>query len=440
MLKVVSVFGLVAASASQTLIDSQTPSIFPPGGIFQGEVKDGISITPNGEPEQTKLFYSISACNPAVVSGCSGWHKPKPEEAGVGEHTREVKPGEKVSLSKPGLWFVSAVALTNGLGPSFVENATFRINEPELDAPKFLSLEGKYRSKVLIEIKSSHEIRYTFDGTQPTRDSAKYEKAFEITAPGRHVVKAISVDGEKVSPTRQATFVVSLPVAYEVSTECAECKGPTVDEPFTIMFQGFRSTTKTRVFVSSASTACEIATRGGGVVHTLQGCGCSQSPSNKNGGIVPIDLVWHIHTLDSPHPEIFVCFSDDEGKTWEAIPRASSLPDDVKYSFPLLAPLKPGQAGAGGAGVKVEAFDAPFDWRDHHDQQKSQLTEQIRGMTTPRSARLHERIAQDSQARGLTMVGGILLISVGLFFVYRSSNRGRHRSGAAVNPVAVAEI
>lgn len=399
---------VVAASADAPLLVSQEPSIFPSGGTFEGEVANGITITPNGEPGQTKLYYTISTCNPAIVSGCSGWRKPTPEEAGVGEHTRELKADEKVNLSKPGLWFVSAVALTKGFAISFVENATFKISTPDIEAPKFLTLEGKYRNKVVVELKSDLVIHYTIDGTNPDINSPKYDQPFEITSPGRHVVKAVSVQGDKISPMRQATFVVSLPVAFEVSTECEECKGPTVNKPFTIMFQGFRSTADTRVFVSSGIESCDIATRGGGVTHTLQGCGCAPSPSNPTGGIVPKDLVWVINTNDSPHPEVVVCYSNDKGATWEAIPRASSPLDDQKYSFPLLAPVG-GDKPKTPTQNKVEAFDAPFDWASHYQQIQN---------APPSSAKLKERLAQDGQVKGVAMIGGLLLIVVILFFSY----------------------
>jgi len=428
--QVLMICSLVVA-ASADAIASQTPSIFPSGGTFEGEVTGGISITPNGEPEQTKLYYTISTCNPAIVSGCSGWRKPIPDEAGVGEHTRELKPTEKVSLSKPGLWFVSAVAVTKGLGISYVENATFKISAPDIEAPKFQTEEGKYRNKVVVELKSDLEIRYTFDGTPPGTDSLKYDKPFEITSPGRHVVKAVSVQGTKMSPTRQATFVVSLPVAYEVSTECEECKGPTVNKPFTIMFQGFRSNADTRVFVSSGVTACDIATRGGGITHTLQGCGCAQSPSNPTGGIVPKDLVWVLNTEDSPHPEVVVCYSKDRGATWEAIPRASSPPDDPKYTFALLPPVSTGSTPKQSPTQnKVEAFDAPFDWSTYTAASAQRL---------PPSSNLKEKLAQDGQAKGVAMIGGLLLIGVILFFAYHWVIKPR-KANAGVAPVPLAEV
>eukprot|EP01065_Artemidia_motanka_P033378 TRINITY_DN40373_c0_g1_i1.p1 TRINITY_DN40373_c0_g1~~TRINITY_DN40373_c0_g1_i1.p1 ORF type:complete len:463 (+),score=96.19 TRINITY_DN40373_c0_g1_i1:74-1390(+) len=431
LLRVAAVAALIPAAQS-TLIESQTPSIVPAGGEFIGEVPHGgIALLSNAPRDRTRLFYTINDCNPTAVPGCAGWRRPKPAEAGVGQDTKELKWGEKVPLSKPGLWFISAVAITQGLGDSFVENATFRIKHASLDPPEIAAPAGKYRKKVEVQIDSKvagATVHYTTDGSQPTSQSPKYTAPFEITLPGRHVVKAINVKGDDESPTRQSVYVISLPVAYMVSTECEKCKGPTVDEPFTLMFQGFRSSPQTKVFVTTSMRACEVASNGAGIMHTLQGCGCADSPSNPKGGIVPKDLTWHIHTLDSPTSDVYVCFSDDGGNSWSLMPRATSG-EEQQFSFPLYAnegEKAGGHRVAGGTGG-VEAFDAPFDWRDHHRQEREQLIGGIKSRIPGRAGQIRERM-NTNQGKSL-VAGAMLLLAGGVALVFFR----RRRRGASVH-------
>eukprot|EP01062_Namystynia_karyoxenos_P080831 TRINITY_DN8774_c0_g1_i1.p1 TRINITY_DN8774_c0_g1~~TRINITY_DN8774_c0_g1_i1.p1 ORF type:complete len:460 (+),score=103.43 TRINITY_DN8774_c0_g1_i1:81-1460(+) len=412
------------------LIESQTPSIAPPGGEFVGEVPEGIAILSNSPREKTRLFYTVNPCNPAAVPGCRGWHRPDPAAAGVGQETRELTYGERIGLTKPGLWFVSAVALTEGFAESFVENGTFRIRSPDLLPPKILTEEGKYRKKVTVKMQATvegAEVRYTVDGSQPTPDSPKYDGPVDIETAGRHYVKALQVKAGLTSPTVQAVYVVSLPVAYIVTTECSECAGPTSGEPFTLMFQGFRSSPQTKVFVTTARDACTIASQGGGVVHTLQGCGCADTPSNPKGGVVPVDLTWHIHTIDAGHPEVFVCFSADGGNTWDLIPQATPTGADEKYHFTLHPAKEGAQKAPPRPEQAVEAFDAPFDWASHHAQQRSSLQEQLRART-PRTVTMRNQIKEASQSKPLVLIGGVLLVLLGAGLAF-SSRRPRAGSG-----------
>eukprot|EP00662_Eupelagonemidae_sp_cell21_P032258 gene32258-3041_t len=229
-----------------SLIASQTPSIVPNGGEFVGEVPGGVKVL--------------------------GWHRPTPSDAAGLRCSVPLKYDEHIGLAKEGLWFISAVAVTEGQTDSFIENATFRIAAGD---------------KVMVEISSGGE-----------------------------------------------------------------------------------------------------------------GCGCAESPSNPQGGIVPVGLTWHIHTLDSPHPDVFVCYSSDAGGTWALMPQAAAGDGgEEKHSFPLLA------AGE-GAGMCVvaggaEAFDAPFDWQDHHRRRwasRSLVTREMR-----------DRMKEVSQSRGVMTGAGLLL-------------------------------
>lgn len=136
--------------------------------------------------------------------------------------------------------------------------------------------------------------------------------------------------------------------------------------------------------------------------------------------------MWHIHTIDHAHPEVFVCYSSDAGRAWTLIPQASpGNSEKESWSFPLLTkgdaagPAPPAApAGDSAAASVAEAFDAPFDWHDHHQQANLRAAAPKRAV----SVSLHHQVREVTQSRGV-MTGAGLLLFGGALVLFLASRR-----------------
>ncbi len=77
----------------------------------------------------------------------------------------------------------------------------------EANSPKFSVLEGTYGDTVEVEITAEGDIYYTLDGSEPTTASTPYTTKIAVNE--NTTIRAISVEGENVSETVTAEYVIN---------------------------------------------------------------------------------------------------------------------------------------------------------------------------------------------------------------------------------------
>ncbi|KAJ9452213.1 hypothetical protein DIPPA_63573 [Diplonema papillatum] len=339
-------------------IQSQPPAVIPDGGRFQGEVQGGVHLLPTGGREACKIYYTVASC-----CSCDQQKIVDLNNVGIDKDTKELQwIKETIPINSVGEACISAVAVTEGQSPSKVVKSLFSIAEAasHLRKPVVEPPQGKYREFVTVKMLApgvTGDIFYTVDGELPSQNKkgTKYEGPFQLRTPGLHHVAAVVVVDGVLSPTEATEYEVVLPVAYKVQSE-AGFGFATVGDPFVVMFQGFKPTPKTRVFLSTVNCTNTPS-------HELIGCNCP-------GGVVPLKLQLHVTTLDAPTNHVYVCFSNNGGSSWSAI-RQEGASGDQLYTFPLRPSPLGSMTETNGlvAGSRV-AEDTPFDWSEYQRQQQ----------------------------------------------------------------------
>eukprot|EP00756_Hemistasia_phaeocysticola_P061207 Hpha_TRINITY_DN4699_c0_g1::TRINITY_DN4699_c0_g1_i1::g.97173::m.97173 len=138
---------------------------------------------------------------------------------------------------------------------------------------------------------------------------------------------------------------------YVVASECKLCVGPSVNQPFTLWVQGVPTDEKHNVFLAYSSSACQAADLVGAV-----------------GGENSVRVLTEAVQRFTPRGEltesvpVFVCVSQDGGKTYAAIPQG----DSGVLAFTLY-PEPPVRAGEnedpkgmrGNTAVKNHGYNRP---------------------------------------------------------------------------------
>eukprot|EP01059_Diplonema_ambulator_P020502 TRINITY_DN34317_c0_g1_i1.p1 TRINITY_DN34317_c0_g1~~TRINITY_DN34317_c0_g1_i1.p1 ORF type:complete len:426 (+),score=42.05 TRINITY_DN34317_c0_g1_i1:93-1280(+) len=370
-------------------IPSQAPTIIPLGGRFEGSVQGGIALLANEDRSSTRLYYTVSNC-----CNCPEWKKPDPAKTGIDQDTRELRSvAERIHLTKSGC--ITAVAVMEGQDPSELTTAVFEITDSLIAPPLIHPNRGKYRGRVAVRMASETpdvSIYYTIDGDAPTEQSDKYTGSFNLTAVGRHYIRAVAVAGGMRSPVSERVVEIVLPVKYAVVVDgCEECKGATVGRPFVLMFQGFKPSPVTRVFVSPLDCST-------GLYHMLEGCDCRD-------GIIPYNLSLKLVTNDNPVDQVFVCFTENGGQTWSLIPNAATS----QPHFTLHTPLD-----ASGHHINTTAFfkshqqeglveeATPADWETYH--------------TAQRRKRASSQTNSDALTPGIVV---LVILGTGLWYAFK---------------------
>eukprot|EP01064_Diplonema_japonicum_P039068 TRINITY_DN9702_c0_g1_i1.p1 TRINITY_DN9702_c0_g1~~TRINITY_DN9702_c0_g1_i1.p1 ORF type:complete len:417 (+),score=35.57 TRINITY_DN9702_c0_g1_i1:53-1252(+) len=338
-------------------IPSQEPEIVPSGGKFEGAVQGGVALLSNADRSVTKLYYTVSRC-----CDCPDWKRPDPKNAGIDKDTRELKRiGERIHLTTTSC--VSSLAVTQDQEPSDIVKALFQITASLVTPPIISPKRGKYRGKVVLTMSAQDgcEIYYTINGAEPSKQSEKYHGPITINTFGKHYIRAVSISGGVTSPITVHEVEIVLPVRYMVVTDgCDTCKGPTVGRPFTVMFQGFKPTPVTRVFISPV----ECSPRG--AYHMLEGCDCRD-------GVVPANLTLKMITNDAPAAKVYICFSENGGLAWTTLLNAAT----AEPFFPLFPPLSANGSHVDPTSLHNAQQDGgmveeatPKDWEDYHKAEK----------------------------------------------------------------------
>ncbi|MCF0142145.1 MAG: chitobiase/beta-hexosaminidase C-terminal domain-containing protein [Parasporobacterium sp.] len=86
-------------------------------------------------------------------------------------------------------------------------SVTFTIQKPELDTPVITPSSGNYQTSREITITAAEgaEIFYTYDGTTPTRNSAKYTGPIKMKR-GNHILSAVACKDDMSSEVSTAVF------------------------------------------------------------------------------------------------------------------------------------------------------------------------------------------------------------------------------------------
>ena len=230
--------------------------------------------------------------------------------------------------------------MTLGSEPSGIVKQEYRIQGASggFGAPVIHPKRGKYSGFVKVNITkadgsapaSGEKFLYTIDGTEPTVDKGlEYKGGFEIHSLGVHSVKAILVSTDSAGKNTASMHCyrdleVVLAAAYELAP--AE---PEQGKSMTIMFQGFKPTMKTKVFVSTADCSKKHMK----LTHELRGCNCAQGRIPVSPSLLSLTFL----PLESSDT-VYVCLSRNNGETWTKLKRASTK----RSTFSI---------GAGGRGA-----------------------------------------------------------------------------------------
>ena len=370
----VLLLGLLAVVPSvhgaKEYIQSQNPEVVPKGRKYESEVPGGVLVLANERRETTKLFYTLSKC----CCKCSCVVSPDAKKAGIDKPTQEIKELlYRIPISNPGKNCVSAIALTEGNAVSDVVQAEYDITLPpgaHLRPPVIQPVRGKYRGFVKVvmnkadgsEFKKGEYIHYSIDNKPAhltPETGRKYEAPFEITDVGVHTIKAVFVSEGVESAAATRVLEVVLPLAYQVVPAA-----PKQGQRITLMFQGFKLSPVTRVFVSTT----DCSNKNLYLTHQLRGCDCPF-------GVVPRTMT-HSFVSREYVDKVYVCYSKDDGKTWVRMMRG----DTRKATFPIVAFAQEGSAAGDdedGHGLGEEVEDQPpVDWAEYY-----------KGLETPTASR-----------------------------------------------------
>eukprot|EP01061_Rhynchopus_euleeides_P009379 TRINITY_DN1853_c0_g4_i4.p1 TRINITY_DN1853_c0_g4~~TRINITY_DN1853_c0_g4_i4.p1 ORF type:complete len:574 (+),score=184.41 TRINITY_DN1853_c0_g4_i4:212-1723(+) len=120
----------------------------------------------------------------------------------------------------------------------------------------------------------------------------------------------LKVNNQRLQVTAPAPPPAKTGPVYVVSTTCLLCEGPSVNRNLTLWVQGVRFAQTHRVFLSYSSADCTPAGQ--------------EQPVMGTSVIVPTGPVMSFRprgSLQSKSP-VFVCYSDDEGKSFSTLMRA----------------------------------------------------------------------------------------------------------------------
>jgi hypothetical protein len=170
------------------------PIYSPAGGTYKRDQ----SVTIACKEKRAKIWYTTDGSEPTTAS--------KPYSAAIGVA------GDGSSLT------IRAIAIAPGFAASAVKPAKYAIAYPFAATPSFSPEAGTYQADQGVTIASptkGAEIRYTTDGSAPTKESALYSTAIGVAGDGSSLtIRAIAMaPGFKVSAEGRAAYAIEYELA-----------------------------------------------------------------------------------------------------------------------------------------------------------------------------------------------------------------------------------
>lgn len=190
-----------AETETETEVRDTIMASLEDGGSYTAPLEITLSSTLNGA-----VYYTLDGTTPSKYSQ---------------RYTGPVKISDNDIKDEEDEFVLRAISLNaSGVQTGEME-IRFTVTLSEIEAPVFSLESGDYSSAQSISItaQSGTTIYYTYDGSEPTTDSAEYSGPITMKR-GNNVLSAIAVENGRVSEVAQAVYDLDIPSA--ISYEKAE--------------------------------------------------------------------------------------------------------------------------------------------------------------------------------------------------------------------------
>ena len=268
-------------TAGYTVIQSvATPVLSPASGTV---ATNSLVVTVSGSAPGGSIMYTLDGSEPSSTNGLS-------EYSGYGGSG-----GYYGGSGNYSVWFVltqsatvkvRALSYSWGMADSDLAVATYTIIQ-SITAPVLLPASGTYFSgfrKVTMSCATADvEIRYTTDGSTPTRSSPLYTKAFNISQTTTFNVKAFKV-GMVESPAVTATYysLTPLSVALDVTNLVMTTGGNADWQSQSIVTHDQTDAAQSGVLSDNQTSWMETAVTGPGTLSFWWRTSCEDDPDADN--------------------------------------------------------------------------------------------------------------------------------------------------------------